>query len=207
MNVCRPRWTVLGLVLLAAVPTACGGQEPASTAEGAGATPAQSSGTSAVKVSHDNPCSVLLPQEVESMLGVSVPMREIVDEVTCRFPFDEPPPAASKAAPPLKAPANDQEAEEMAKSMAAAMSGGPRQLVVKVYWKDGRTTIAATKMAASLLGSFEQLQGIGDEAWLGPMASTLVFVKGDTGVELDLRMVPDGRKNGIRLAKLIASRI
>jgi hypothetical protein len=32
-------------------------------------------------------------------------------------------------------------------------------------------------------------------------------VKGKTGVELDLRMVPNGRETGIRLAKLIASRL
>jgi hypothetical protein len=35
----------------------------------------------------------------------------------------------------------------------------------------------------------------------------LVFVKGEVGVELDLRMLPDGEVRGTRLAKLIASRI
>ncbi len=65
-------------------------------------------------------------------------------------------------------------------------------------------------MAAQLFGSdsgFEKLTGIGDEAWLGPMASILVFSKGDVGIELDLRMVPGGRNRGIRLARLIAGRL
>ena len=61
--------------------------------------------------------------------------------------------------------------------------------------------------ASEMENAFEKLPGIGDEAWLGPMASTLVFSKGDVGVELDLRMLPKGRERGIRIAKLIASRL
>ena len=41
-----------------------------------------------VKVNHDNPCSVLLPTEVEEILGVPSDMREITDEVTCHYHFD-----------------------------------------------------------------------------------------------------------------------
>jgi hypothetical protein len=65
-------------------------------------------------------------------------------------------------------------------------------------------------MASKLFGGdagFQKLQGIGDEAWLGPMASMLVFSKGKIGVEIDLRLIPDGKEKRIRLAKLIASRL
>lgn len=133
-----------------------------------------------VVVKKDNPCSVLHPLEVEGILGVPITMREIVDETTCHFDYDKPAP------------------------------GGPGFLEIKVYFEDGRTVIASTRMATKLLGSdsgFEKLAGIGDEAWLGPLASTLVFVKGKAGVEIDLRLVPNGREKGIRLAKLIAQRL
>jgi hypothetical protein len=132
-----------------------------------------------------NPCSMLLPNEVGQILGVKIALREIVDESTCSFPFEA-------------APANP------------AATGDPPQLTITVHWDDGPTAVAATRMASKLFGGdagFEKLQGIGDEAWLGPMASTLVFSKGKMGIEIDLRLIPDGREKGIRLAKLIASRL
>jgi hypothetical protein len=146
----------------------------------AGGPAATSPKAPAVTVKSDNPCSVLLPNEVGEILGTSISMREVVDEVTCHFDYDKPDAA------------------------------GAPYLEIKVYFEDGSTVITATRMASKLLGGdagFEKLSGIGDEAWLGPMASTLVFVKGKAGAEIDLRLVTDGREKGIRLAKLIASRL
>ena len=146
-----------------------------------------------------NPCSMLLPNEVGQILGVRISMREVVDESTCSFPFEAPPAAG---APPTS--------EAGAKSMAAAIGGAEPQVTITVHWDDGPTAVTATRMASKLFGGdagFEKLQGIGDEAWLGPMASMLVFSKGKVGIEIDLRLVPAGREKGIRLAKLIASRL
>jgi hypothetical protein len=134
---------------------------------------------------------------------VAITMREIVDESTCSFPFDP----APQAQPPRGAEASDAGAEAVAKAFAAA---SPSQLTITMHWDDGPTAVTATRMASKLFGGdagFEKLSGIGDEAWLGPLASTLVFSKGKVGVEIDLRTVPDGREKGIRLAKLIASRL
>jgi hypothetical protein len=204
------RWSFLPAVVLAAAACQQRAEPPrGDAAQAAAAAPAQSAAP-AVQVRRDNPCSVLMPQEVESILGGTVPGREIVDEVTCSFPFGAPPGRSTPggtAPGTTQAPANDRETEATAKSLAASFAGGPPQLIVKVYFKDGRTTMAANRMANSLLGGFEQLPDLGDEAWLGPMASTLMFRKGDVGVELDLRMVPDAKDKGIRLAKLIASRL
>ena len=210
MNAHRRR-ALLVVPWLAAV--ACGPRaEPArGDTAAAGSAAHAPAAAPAVTVRRDNPCSVLLPQEVESILGVPVIMREVVDEVTCRFPFEVPSdkPASGSAARPGEAQetGDAREARAIAKSLASAYAGGQPQLVVKVYFKDADTTLAATRMANSLMGGFEALPDIGDEAWLGPMASTLVFRKGDVAVELDLRMVPDARDKGIRLAKLIASRL
>jgi hypothetical protein len=218
-----PMLSCLSIVLVAvALPvTACGGganggqasNAPASnaaaaTSQAAGAAKAVNAppGVAAwtVTLKPGNPCSMLHPVEVEQIIGVPVAGREIADESTCNFPFAAPPKAPAGAKP------GDASPEAMAKAMAAPMAGGPGQLSIKVYWDKGPTAIMATRMASKLLGSdsgFERLEGIGDEAWLGPMASTLVFAKGKMAIEIDLRMVPDAREKGIRLAKLIASRL
>jgi hypothetical protein len=181
----RQRIFPLGFGLfLAMAASQCGGSG-GQQAESAQSKPA--SQTAEVKVSRDNPCSILFPTEVEEILGVKSSMREIMDEVTCRFHIE---PVASGA---------------------AKSEDGETFVEVKVHWTDGRTAIMATRMASQLLGGessgFEKLAGIGDEAWLAPMASYLAFSKGDVGVEMDMRMIPGEKEKTIRLAKLIASRL
>ncbi len=152
---------------------------PASTPVSTGA-PSQAGTAPRVVVTRGNPCSVLLPNEVADILGVPITLRDIVDDVTCHFDYEKP------------------------------EAGGPEYFEMKVHFTGGAAVVQATRMASRMLGGdagFEKLPGIGDEAWLGPMASTLVFMKGDVAVELDLRMVPDGRARGVRLAMLIASRL
>jgi hypothetical protein len=157
------------------------------------------------------------PKEVQEIIGMPVLMREIVDESTCHFHF-EPGKAdvnASGAAPQGKAKAasDEQKVEEASKTLASAsFAGGANIIGVTIHWKDGRTALIATRMAGKVLGSemkdaFRKLEGIGDEAWLGPLASTLVFAKGDVAVELDLRMLSEGEARGTRLARLIAGRL
>lgn len=140
----------------------------------------QQPGTPKVVVKRDNPCSVLFPSEAAQILGTPITLREVVDEETCHFDYVKPAP------------------------------GMPPYFEMKVHFEGGKIAVTATRMAGKLMGGdsgFEKLSGIGDEAWLGPMASILVFSKGDASVELDLRMVPDGREKGIRMAKLIAGRL
>lgn len=169
---------ILALVGLATL-GACQAAGPAGTPSGS-ASGAQNARAPAGVVKRDNPCSVLMPGEVEQVLGTPITMREVVDEATCHFDYDKPEP------------------------------GGPPYLEITVHFERGKAAIAATRMASRLLGGdsgFERLPGIGDEAWLGPMASILVFAKGDASVEFDLRLVPDAREKGIRLAKLAAGRL
>lgn len=184
----HPAFAVSGpaVLVVSLVLAGCGGGDrrdaepvkaPARTGAASTSRPA---GQPAVVVSRDNPCSVLLPSEVSEILGVTISMREVVDETTCHFVYDAP--------------------EE----------GAPPFLAIRVHFTDGPAVVTATRMAGKLLGGdagFERVPDIGDEAWLGPLASLLVFRKGDVGVELDLRMVPDGRDKGIRLARLIAQRL
>jgi len=171
-------------VLTALVAAGCGGSsEPASEAS------SQASGAQgAAAVDRTNPCSLLTPSDVAEVLGLPSEMREIYDEVTCRYHFT-PASAPSDAAP-------DQETF----------------IEVKVHWTDGKTAVMATRMAGQLLGGggesgFERIPDLGDEAWMAPFASYLSFSKGDVGVEIDMRMLPGEREKTIRLAQLMASRL
>jgi hypothetical protein len=170
--------------MLVAILAGCGsGSEPASPSAAA-ESPRQTA--PALKVSRDNPCSVMLPTEVEKILGVPSQMREIMDEVTCRYHLE------SAGGKPKSA--RDETFIE-----------------VKIHWTEGRTAVTAARLAQRLLGGslsgFEKLSGIGDEAWLAPMASFLTFSKGDVGIEIDMRMMSGEKEKAIRLAKLIASRV
>ena len=172
-------------ILLALVLSGCGGGTGSKASAPAGETPGKA--TSVVKVSRDNPCSVLFPSEVAEILGVPSEMREVVDEATCHYHFK---------------PATDNQPKS---------PGDETFIEVKIHWTDGRMAVTAVRMAGKLMGSassgFEKLPGIGDEAWAAPMASYLAFSKGDVGVEIDMRMLPGEKERAIRIARLIASRL
>jgi len=129
----------------------------------------------------------MFPSEVGEILGLESDLREVVDDVTCRYHFT---PARAADAP---------------------LPSGETFIEVKVHRTDGRTAVTATRLAGQMLGGgssgFEKVSGIGDEAWLAPMAAYLSFAKGDAGVEIDMRMLPGEREKTIRLAQLMASRL
>lgn len=176
-----------GVLAVLSLP-ACDGRKPAESRSFAPQNQSKAAAAKpmAVKVSRDNPCSIMFPTEVGDIFGAKAHMREVVDEVTCRYHFE--PDAKTKKS-----------------------SDGETFVEVKVHWKDGRMAVTATRLAGRLLGGassgFEKLSGIGDEAWLAPMASYLAFAKGDVGVEIDMRLVPGDKEKAVRLAKLIASRV
>jgi len=57
------------------------------------------------------------------------------------------------------------------------------------------------------ISTTEDLAGIGDRALMGPVDVFLAFVKGRTGVQIDLSQVPQGRDKGVAMARRIASRL
>ena len=160
--------------------TACGGSAP----------PAEQAATQsgdAVKMDRKNPCSVLLPTEIAEIFDVQSTLREIVEENICHYHF------------------------EQADGKQLKSADGESFVRVQFDWTDGKTLVMAQRLASKLVGGadsgFEQLQGIGDEAWMAPLASLLTFSKGDVGVEIDLRLLPGERDKAIQLAKRIAELI
>jgi hypothetical protein len=86
-------------------------------------------------------------------------------------------------------------------------AGNNQALGIQVTWQGGALAMKFAGMAlkgvAGNVGSFQPVAGIGDEAYVGPMGSTLMFRKGDVMVTLDLRMVG----NNVDAAKVIAQKI
>jgi len=86
-------------------------------------------------------------------------------------------------------------------------AGNNQVLAVQVTWQGGALAMKLAGMAlkgvAGGVGGFQSVAGIGDEAYAGPMGSSLMFRKGDVMVNLDLRMVG----NNIEAAKVIAQKI
>jgi hypothetical protein len=170
-----------GLFLGVAILAGCGGGSTPPAEQ-----PATKAGD-ALKVDRTNPCSVLVPSEITEIFGVESTLREVVDDITCHYHFE------SAGGTQLKS------------------EDGESFIRVQIHWTDGKTLVMAQRLAGKLVGGadsgFEQLQGIGDEAWMAPLASYLTFSKDDVGVEIDLRLLPGEREKAIRLAQRIASRI
>jgi hypothetical protein len=86
-------------------------------------------------------------------------------------------------------------------------AGNNQVLAVQVTWQGGALAMKFAAMAfkgiAGGVGGFQQVAGIGDEAYVGPMGSTLMFRKGDVMVNIDLRMVG----NNVDAAKVVAQKI
>lgn len=99
--------------------------------------------------------------------------------------------------------------EELAKGIGVSVNNGSTPILqITISRGDARVTTSAFNAGSALLGvKAERVQGPWDEAVFGPLYSTLTVRKGDNGVMIDLREVPDGRKKGLALARAIAPRL
>jgi hypothetical protein len=87
-----------------------------------------------------------------------------------------------------------------------AAAGNNQALDVRVTWEGG---VMALKLSTTVLNStggrgfFQPVAGIGDEAYIAPMGTTLMFRKGDVLVNMQFHMVG----NNVEAAKAIAQKI
>ena len=158
-----------------------------------------------------DPCSLLTAQEASEILQATIERTESRGD-DCHYfgkPSEVKPPDLSKLPEPGKdQQANLRQVEKLTKELITAATGGGAYLSITVEWENGRVLLGATKLfSAAQATDNRDLQGIGDDAVFGPMNSILVFTKGATGVQIDLRMVPEGREKGIALAKTILKRL
>ena len=157
-----------------------------------------------------DPCTLLTKAEASRILGVELERADANGEQSCSyFAKAADLEAAQKAANEREGGANAP-VEEVTKSILGGMGGGEgAYMSVGVDWEDGMSNLTAFRIALELLGPnmSSKLSGLGDQAFLGPMDSMLLFRKGATGVTIDLRMVPKGREKGIEIARTILSRL
>ena len=89
-------------------------------------------------------------------------------------------------------------------------AGSNQALDVHVTWQGGAM---ALKLSTTVLkgvggqGFFQPVAGIGDEAYIAPMGTTLMFRKGDVLVNLQLHMVGDNVEAAKAIAQKIAARL
>jgi hypothetical protein len=184
--------------------------------------------TSGEKGQAYEPCSLLTQQEASQVLGVTV-VRLEPQGATCNY-YVVPPSGEAKSDAVAKAleslqqsgasasasagmggqKTDQQKVEDLAKAfVGSAVDPNTPYITVEVH-QDGKAMIAGMKLAMGALGgaeTVESLQGVADEALLGPMASILMFVKNGTGIQIDLRQVGQGRERGIQLARHILARM
>ena len=166
-------------------------------------------------------CSLITRDEAAEIMGVPVERIEPSGTSECRYigkaPTDE---ERQKQIDDLQEKLKDAKGkepdmralEDMTKNMVGGMAGGAgRSFSVKVDWEGGHAAVAAMRLTMGVMTGdtklTESLKGVGDEAVIGPMASILMFAKGDTAVEIDLRMLPNGKQRGIEIARKVASRL
>ncbi len=115
-------------------------------------------------------------------------------------------------------PKNEQDArkvmEQLTKGLTsgAAAAGSGLLFTVTVNWGQASEQEMAYRIAMKAMTSkmpvqmMENLQGVGDRAYLAPMGSGLYVVKGDTWIEVDARTL-GSRQEAIEIAKKIVSRL
>jgi hypothetical protein len=86
-------------------------------------------------------------------------------------------------------------------------AGNNQALDVHVTWQGGAMALKFSRTVLKGVGGvqefFQPVAGIGDEAYIAPMGTTLMFRKGDVLVNLQLHMVG----NNVDAAKAIAQKI
>jgi hypothetical protein len=201
---------------------------------GAGASHASSSRAEA-PVRRIDPCTLLTREEASEILGVAVERTEPKDgpsESSCRYfakPRSQQERATSVAAAftsmtnnadrPLPRGKENDPSEvvrrtgmgDLMKGIGGLVNPDAPCLGVSVNWEEGRAAFSVLKLTIAAnspgISTTEDLAGIGDQALMGPVDIFLAFVKGRTGVQIDLSQVPQGRDKGVAMARKIASRL
>jgi len=90
-------------------------------------------------------------------------------------------------------------------------SSDNRSMVITVSWQGAvmalRFSAMAMKVKAGKAGIVRQVMGLGDEAYVGHLGSTLMFRKGDVMVALDVSTIGGNFRPAVAIARKILTRI
>ena len=169
-------------------------------------------------------CLLMSKDEAEKILGFTLirsdgNLRPGASDEHCDYYAD---PKAleenrSKTADKFKTAANTKQsaeaglaqAEALTKGMVAGVNDGSAPVLqISVHRGDAKAVSFGMTAAGRLMGTKpENLTGPWDEAEFGPMNSMLTLRKGDNGVTIDLRQLPQGHEKGLQMARVIAPRL
>jgi hypothetical protein len=123
------------------------------------------------------PCAMLTVEEASRVLGQPVSSAEPVGTSLCRYSYG---------------------------------SDAARKFNVQYSWQGGTMAMGiahGVMKNISGLGTFAPLAGVGDEAYLAPMGSSLMMRKGDVMVQMDLQASGVDPDAATKMAKIIADRL
>lgn len=190
-------------------------------------------GPTEVRVAKGNACALLSRDELQQILGVNIEKTSEVmegSEPGCAYYTD---PAgfaqlrnlateearkqaeaakdlpASKSDNPLSLLKNANQLEGVVKALALTEGGDKdgRAFAFTVNRNFGHGNWAPLHTTMSVVPGFEDVQGVGDRAMMGSFGHTLLVLKGDTEIALELTWVPDARTRGADIARKIASHL
>ncbi len=165
-----------------------------------------------------DPCSLLSTSEASDILALKVVSAESSGNTctyhTATLNAEEQQDKIAQAMKELDAKGADAEKdpskalEGITKAFGGAMAGGAGGFSVELN-RDGRQALNAMRLALGMAGGkglTKKIEGLGDDAQMGPMGSMLMFRKGDLGVQIDGRMIT-GQEKLTAMAQKIASRL
>lgn len=88
--------------------------------------------------------------------------------------------------------------------------GGSRRFAIEYTWEGGAMVLGASHAAmkgVAGMETFTPVNGIGDEAYVGPMGSSFMMRKGDVMVNIDLRVSGVSVDAAEQMARKIAGRL
>jgi hypothetical protein len=155
-------------------------------------------------------CDLLSKDQVAEILGTKIARAEGNDagEIREYCNYYSQPSAASdrdKAEEPKDGQVGLKDLESIAKKISEIPKNRPL-LSVQIYRGNARAAVIGIKTVGRLAGNEEpSIPGPWDEAYYGPMDSTLAVRKGENGMVITLTVVDKKREVGLAVAKAMAA--
>jgi len=90
---------------------------------------------------------------------------------------------------------------------ASGETGNGLVFELSVRKSGGRSDWAGVSMASKAMGMMQPVPGLGDQALMAPMATSIYALQGDSFLELAMPGLPGGREKGIAIARAILGRL
>ena len=190
--------------------------------------------TEQVKVEEGHSCALLVPADLQQVLGVTIEKNmEIMEGPNPGCAYYATPEglrqlrrmgveqarkdsahAAKRPGPksdnPLELLKDTKQLEGIVKSFGLSQTQPNQEGKVFAFTVQrdfGRNNWPVIHATMSAIPGFEDVPGVGDRAMIGTFGHTFYVLKGDSMVRLDLTSVPDARMRGVKIGRKIVSHL